>query len=149
MNQTFTIYWGDRNAFQWNRNFTLVTSEEQYFKVLNDCNIKYGEDEIWIGENSAATISWFNCKDGRKYAIVAVSLVKMQDRTPIEVAGLLVHEATHLAQRMFKDIREESPSDEFYAYSTQNFAQELFGIFSTQVEYNGVQHVERRRNTSS
>jgi hypothetical protein len=63
-------------------------------------------------------------------AMVMVTLGEgYKSRKPIEVAGILVHEATHVWQHITKIIGEESPSIEFEAYSIQAISQELMHAF--------------------
>lgn len=64
---------------------------------------------------------------------VVVCLKGWEGRNPIEVAGLLVHEAVHVWQEYASDIGESSPGAEQEAYAVQAVAQELMADFARQV----------------
>jgi hypothetical protein len=70
---------------------------------------------------------------GEPLAFVAVNVD--ETRTPIQIAGLLVHEAVHLVQRFCSDIGEHQPGAEFQAYATQWISQELMEQYTSQVEF--------------
>jgi len=62
-----------------------------------------------------------------------VCLDDWQGRNPIEVAGLLVHEAVHIWQSYCDDIGETDPGREQEAYGVQAIAQELMAEFARRV----------------
>ncbi len=68
--------------------------------------------------------------DGKVTAVVC--LKGWQGRNPIEVAGLLVHEAVHVWQEYADGIGEETPGAEQEAYAIQAIAQELMADFARQ-----------------
>ena len=73
----------------------------------------------------------FEC-EGNECFIVCIGDVRGKD--PIEVAGLIVHEATHIKQHVMRIIGEKNPSDEFEAYMMQNISANLMQCFVEQTQ---------------
>lgn len=65
---------------------------------------------------------------------VVVCLRDFEGRNPIEVAGLLVHEAVHVWQEYASRIGEDHPGREQEAYAVQAISQELMAEFARQME---------------
>lgn len=65
---------------------------------------------------------------------VIVCMGKWMGRNPIEVAGLLVHEAVHIWQEYAARIGERNPGSEQEAYAIQAISQELMAEFARQME---------------
>jgi hypothetical protein len=57
-----------------------------------------------------------------------------EGRNPIEVAGLLVHEAVHVWQEYCHGIGEATPASEQEAYGIQAISQELMAEFDRQMK---------------
>ncbi|MBI5940144.1 MAG: hypothetical protein HY859_06935 [Caulobacterales bacterium] len=57
--------------------------------------------------------------------IVTLSPTLAKPREPLEIIGLIVHEATHAFQKVCLDMGEDEPSCEFEAYSMQAITQQL------------------------
>lgn len=79
-----------------------------------------------------ATAHYFEAPEGRGLTVI-VCLQDAAGRNPIEVAGLLVHEAVHAWQRYAEWIGEEEPGNEQEAYAVQAIAQELMAEFARRV----------------
>lgn len=62
------------------------------------------------------------------FSIVTVS-AEAAKRSRLQIAGILVHEATHVWQQVRKTIGEELPSVEFEAYAMQAIAQGLLNAY--------------------
>lgn len=62
-------------------------------------------------------------------ASIIVTLSDYKDRDPIQVAGLLTHEAVHIWQTIKEQINEKYPSREFEAYAIQQITQQLLWAY--------------------
>jgi hypothetical protein len=79
---------------------------------------------------SSATAHHFDAAHG----LVAIICIRdWQGREPVEVAGLLVHEAVHVWQEYARRIGEHTPGVEQEAYAVQSIAQELLAEFARQI----------------
>lgn len=68
-------------------------------------------------------------KGGKVSIIVTLSAKAVAAHSRVEVAGLLVHEATHVWQEVRRSMQEENPSIEFEAYSMQAIFQGLYSAW--------------------
>lgn len=84
----------------------------------------------WVNSGSDATMHTFDHEDGG--AVCIVCLHEWQGRSPVEVAGLLIHEAVHIWQTYCDLIGERAPGREQEAYGIQAIAQELMAAFVRQ-----------------
>lgn len=79
-------------------------------------------------DRANATVHFIDNPDGQLCALVCLG--STAGRTPLEIAGLLVHEAVHIWQEFCDSIGERGPSREFEAYSIQCIAQRLMESFA-------------------
>lgn len=113
--------------------FGLVTSEAAYYEECDRLEIPKADQGVWISNDwSNATVSHFE-KPGHK-PILIVAIRVDETRTGIQIAGLLVHEAVHIWQKICRHLGEDNPSSEFEAYSIQWIAQELMESYTAQVK---------------
>lgn len=123
--------WLDRRIAAPGPHLALCLSEDEFRAALR--HLKVQDAVPWISnEHSSATAHHIRGSDGR--AVVVVCLSDWQGRSPIEVAGLLVHEAVHVWQGYCEDIGEEKPGSEQEAYAIQSIAQELMAEFARRQE---------------
>ena len=121
------IKWLDRRIAAPAPYLTLCTSEAQFVQALKDCGIKQAPD--WIKTPTAhATCHYLT--SGKSEAVCIVCIDVAPERDPIEIAGLLVHEAVHVVQDYFRRIGEHEPATEQYAYAVQSVSQELMAAYS-------------------
>lgn len=67
-----------------------------------------------------ATLHAFRC-EGTLTCIL--TMAKTKGKSPEQVAGLIAHEATHVAQRLWESIGEDKPGAEAEAYLVQMIVQ--------------------------
>ena len=111
--------------------FRLCLTEKDFHRELKRLELPRGEWPNYIhGEHSHATTHFLHSCRGQHLVIVCMR--DWETRNGVEIAGLLVHEATHIWQESMRNIGETSPSDEFMAYGIQNLSQELMDAFVRQ-----------------
>lgn len=110
---------------------SLCLSEEAFLQVMRKLNIKKGIPE-WVSPGASATMHEATNSSGQLVCIVCMR--DWEDRDPVSVAGVLVHEAVHVFQKYCEDIGEKTPSSEFQAYSIQYISQQLMNSFRTQTQ---------------
>jgi len=107
--------------------FLALCLSEAEFKAAA-LHLKAGKDAAWVcNTHSQATAHTFESPHG---LTVIVCLRDWIGRDPVEIAGLLVHEAVHAWQSYADDIGERSPGIEQEAYAIQSIAQELMAEFA-------------------
>ncbi len=107
---------------------TLVRNEKDYLAAMKHCKVRFPDPWV-IGKNASATAHWLQHPTDGLCVIVAI---RVTTQSIIEVYGLLVHEAVHVAQAYFEDIAEHNPAKEQQAYAIQNIAQILMQDYERQ-----------------
>lgn len=111
--------------------FRLCLTEKEFHRELKRLELPRGEwPDFVLNPQSQATTHLLHSREGKRLAIVCMR--DWEKWSGIEIAGLLVHEATHIWQEGMRDIGERSPSDEFMAYGIQLLSQELMESFVRQ-----------------
>ncbi len=124
--------WGNRRLIILDVYFGLCTTEAMFHKQLKRMKVARNEWPSFIkNDHSDATAHFFE-RDGEVSVLVCIKTRK--EITPIQVAGLLVHEAVHIWQHYTRSIGEKEPSDEFEAYSIQAISQELMELYEGQIK---------------
>lgn len=122
--------WLDRRIAAPGPYLALCLTEEEYLTAMRHCRIK--DPPPWIKTNNAqATAHHLYNDKGERVCIVTMR--DWEGRNPIEVAGLLVHEAVHAWQEYAEGIGEQNPGREQEAYAIQSIAQELMAEFARKV----------------
>lgn len=112
--------------------YGLCASEAVFHRELRKMGVPKADWPRFVrNEWSNATAHTFANDNGRLSVLVCIGDVS--GRTGVEIAGLIVHEATHIWQQMRKRIGERKPSHEFEAYSIQCISQRLMESFASQV----------------
>lgn len=106
---------------------TLCLSEQEFKDALR--HIRVSTHNSWIKTDSAHATTHFMVT-GKGESTCIVCLRGHEGRNPIEVAGLLVHEAVHVWQDYADSIGERSPGSEQEAYAIQAISQELMAEFA-------------------
>ena len=122
--------WLDRRIAAPGPYLALCLSEQAFANATAHAGIVQPGD--WIKTPwSQATTHYF---DGERGFIVIICMRDWEGRDPIEVAGLLVHEAVHVWQEYAARIGERNPGVEQEAYAVQAVAQELMAEFARQTQ---------------
>lgn len=124
---TKRVNWLDRRIACPGPYLALALSQEEFDAALRHCGAPTGA--AWIlNEHSHATTHMVAGRGGKRCCVVTMR--GWEDRNPIEVAGLLIHEAVHVWQDYAEQIGETAPGKEQEAYAIQAIAQELMAEFA-------------------
>jgi hypothetical protein len=125
-----------RNAVRWlgrriaapGPYLALCLSADDFAAALK--GMRVNTDIPWIKTGHAdATAHYFDRPNGGGVTVI-VCMRDYEGRNPIEIAGLLVHEAAHAWQAYADSIGEDRPGREQEAYAVQAIAQELMAEFA-------------------
>ncbi len=119
--------WRERRVAAPGPHLTLVRSQEEFDRELQRLAIATGAPYLSTTHCNATTHVMDNTK-GELCCIVGLGDVR--GRSPVEVAGLLVHEAVHVWQTYAQRIGETNPGIEQEAYAIQAIAQELMAEYA-------------------
>lgn len=118
--------WLDRRIAAPGPFLALCLTEQAFLETMRDCKIK--NPPAWIKTPVAhATTHFLEDESG---LVCIVCMRNSEGRNPIEVAGLLVHEAVHVWQAYADGIGEAKPGSEQEAYAIQSIAQELMAEYA-------------------
>ena len=120
------IKWLDRRIARPGPYLTLCISESEFDSALRHCKVK--DRPKWVNDNADATAHHLINETGD--TVVVICIRDTLNRTPVEIAGLLVHESVHVWQAYCEMIGETSPGREQEAYAIQTISQELMTEFS-------------------
>lgn len=123
--------WLDRRIAHPGPYLTLCLTEEEYVKAMAHLRIK--QYSPWIKTDHAHATT-HQCTNHKGEATCVVCLRGHEGRDPVEVAGLLVHEAVHIWQFYAAMIGEGEPGSEQEAYAVQAIAQELMAEFARRMK---------------
>lgn len=116
--------WLDRRIAAPGPYLALCLTEREFRAAL----AHLGAPEVPQWCRSDAVTHIFDRKGGGLCCIVCIK--GWEGRTPIEVAGLLVHEAVHVWQQYAENIGERFEGAEQEAYAVQSISQELMAEFA-------------------
>lgn len=122
--------WLDRRIAKSGPYLTLCLSEQEFRDTLAHCKITDRID--WVSSGADATMHTLDHESGDLVCIVC--LRDYAGRDPVEVAGMLVHEAVHVWQRYADAMGERHPGSEQEAYAIQAIAQELMAEFARRMK---------------
>lgn len=98
--------------------FTM--SKKAFRKEMRRLNISPSPDMV-TNSHSNATTHFLTAPDHGLTAIIAMP--KPVGRSPEQIAGLIAHEAVHVAQALWENIGERTPGHEAEAYLVQMITQ--------------------------
>ena len=122
--------WLDRRISAPGPYLTLCLSESEYKRAMKHMNCE--PISPWIKTKQADATAHHLVSD--KGLACIVCLGSWEGRDPIEVAGLLVHEAVHIWQEYCEYYGERAPGREQEAYAIQAVAQELMAEFASRIK---------------
>ncbi len=126
-----TVKWLDRRVAKPGPYLALCLSEKDFLAAMKHCKIKQPPD--WIKTPRAHATTHFLASDNGD-TVCVICMRSWEGRDPIEVAGLLIHEAVHVWQEYAAVMGEQNPGSEQEAYAIQAIAQELMAEFARQTQ---------------
>ena len=121
------INWLDRRIAAPGPYLCLCLSESEFNAAIKQMGIR--PIDGWI-KSPQADATAHHLRSPKKGLAIVVCLNGWENRNPIEVAGLLVHEAVHAWQEWCDYYGEDNPGREQEAYGVQAVSQELMAEFS-------------------
>jgi hypothetical protein len=116
--------WLNRSLIELQLHYCLVLSNEEYAAAVREVEGPGGFVGYWLkDEHAGATCNWAKGADGVQHAIVALRIAP--DAQAHEIVAQLCHEALHIFQHHCRAMGEDTPSDEFAAWSVQAITQAL------------------------
>ncbi len=109
---------------------TLCVTEKEFHAALNYLCCDKENRPKWINDGANATTHFLEADDNE---VIIVCIKDYENVDPIQICGLLVHEAVHVWQNYCRSIGEREPSSEFEAYSIQRISQQLIESFKDKV----------------
>lgn len=129
------VRWLDRRIAHPGPYLALCLTEDEFLAAMKHCKIS--QPPKWIKTPTAHATTHMLAND-KGEAVCVVTLRDWEGCNPIEVAGLLVHEAVHVWQEYAERIGEQYPASEQEAYAIQSVAQELMAEFARKVSHAAV-----------
>ena len=124
-----TKLWLSRRLIDLPMYYALCTKESQFYRLLKTL----GAPKVpYLSSSSANATTHFLETGGATSHAAIVCLQEKVSARPVEVYGLLVHEAVHIKQEAFALIGEKSPGDEIEAYTVQSISQALIDSYLKQ-----------------
>ncbi len=113
----------------------LVLTEKGFHRELRRLGVPKPWPPYNASPNAGATLHTFETPMPRpRISCIVTFTENAGKRDGVEIAGLLVHEAVHIWQKVRAEIGEEAPSREFEAYAVQSIAQNLMESFAEQTK---------------
>lgn len=123
-------HWLDRRISAHGPYLCLCLSDAEYKAALK--NLDVGAVDDWIKTPHANATTHHIASPKGLSCIVCMS--GWENRDPVEIAGLLVHEAVHVWQEWCNHYGERTPGLEQEAYGIQSISQELMEEFSRRIK---------------
>ena len=125
------IKWLDRRISAPGPYLCLCLSEVEFCAAMKHCHLGT-VSHPWLTSPQANSTVHLAHSDHGQVAIVCMR--DTRDLKPVEIAGLLVHEAVHIWQEWCAYYGESDPGREQEAYAIQSIAQELMAEFARRME---------------
>jgi len=98
----------------------LCITKAAYNREMKRLKIKKALRPEWVSDGKGGTTHFLQCKNNKACIVCIIPRGK-----PIEIVGLLIHEAVHIWREIIYDMNEKQPSEEFEACSIQIISQRL------------------------
>lgn len=108
--------------------YALVTSEVEYLSFMLEY-LGISDPSPFCSAGTFAQVSCYERPGKPLFCLVQVNKRKCKKQKPVQVVGLLVHEAVHVWQKTVGRMQESTPSAEFEAYSVQRIVQDLLSVY--------------------
>jgi hypothetical protein len=107
----------------------LCTNEAQFHRELRRMKVPQNHWPDFVSKGAKARVHRLDKVDD---ATQACSIVCISDdiECPVQIIGLLIHEAVHVWQNICEAIFEDNPSGEFEAYGIQSIALGLIEAYA-------------------
>lgn len=122
--------WLDRRIAPPGPYLTLCLTEDEFLAAMRHCKITH--PPAWL-KSPTANATTHMLTNNKGEAVCIITMRDWEGRDPIEVAGLLVHEAVHVWQEYAERIGEHTPGSEQEAYAIQAVAQELMAEYARRI----------------
>lgn len=120
--------WIDRAIIESPYCIGLCQTEKQFKNELKRLRVANPEQNHWVIEGKDATVT--ELEGSQKHEKCFLVGIKQDEHTkPIEIVGLLVHEAVHIWQKIRQDMREDEPGTEVEAYAIQSLSIKLIDAY--------------------
>jgi hypothetical protein len=113
----------------------VCVNESEYKAVMKKLDVS--NYAPWLGVKARATVHKLDAPDNDFCCIVCIRT--REHHTPIDTAGVLVHEAMHIWQWYCDVHGEDSPASEQEAYAMQRIVQTLMELYVA-----GIQNSDRK-----
>lgn len=122
--------WLDRRIAAPGPFLCLCLTEAEYKKAMKHCNPP--AISPWLNFGADATTHVLRNAENKACCVVCLNVAP--ERTAVEIAGLLIHEAVHVWQEYADAIGEKHPGIEQEAYAIQSISQELLQAYADSLE---------------
>lgn len=128
MRKTEVIVWQNFTLGGLTVPYTLCLNTEEFGVVMDYLGVPKNDHPRHINYGANATAHFCDHKGGDKCVVVCMAIPESVSN--IQIAGLLVHEATHIWQDACERMNEQNPGDEIEAYSIQTIWQGLADLYT-------------------
>lgn len=115
----------------------LCVTEEAFLDEMKRMNVK--KPGAWVNAGVDATVHEYVRGDEETIFVCVAS----RHKVPYMNYALMVHEATHIWQKVRRKLGDWSPSDEFEAYSMQNLSERLMRSYDKLVGNGAVKYAHQ------
>jgi len=108
--------------------YGLCLSDKAFRNELKRLRVPREQWGVFVKDGKSAQVHFFQ-NDTERTTLVC--LQGYEKRSPVEVYGLLIHEAVHIWQTECEYMHEDTPGDEIEAYAIQSVSQNLIDAYLT------------------